>query len=115
MKRVAAVLLALAFTGCGEEDAVRATLDADARAAERRDWDAMCALRTGAAQRGFCPEEDADMDVTLGNEPVAVFYVHEGHVTDIDVDGDRATVRYDSDSVTRLRRVDDRWLIDSEG
>ena len=66
----------------------------------------MCALRTELARREFlfCTPPD--------NEPIVTFLVGTNRVTDIDVDDAQATARYDDGSITRLRKVDDKWLID---
>lgn len=109
------VLAALAVAGCGEDDKIRATLDAEGRAWQRSDWDAACALRTEAARRDFCPPVGAQTtSTTLGNEPIVTFRFKERSEPEIEVDGDLATVRYESDgdSVRRLRKVDGKWLID---
>ncbi|MDA0170342.1 hypothetical protein OJ998_14685 [Solirubrobacter taibaiensis] len=146
------ILAALLLAGCGDEEKqVRATLDADHRASERRDWAAMCALRTdvGRGEVPFCATLDAyDRAFALGDRPAAcalmteaahrellrhdpsgcgatstpaarAFGVSEaelvsevqGDLQRIDIDGDTAQARYDR-SVTTLRRVDGRWLID---
>jgi hypothetical protein len=119
MKRVVGVLTVMAFLGCGEsEKGVRATLAADRQAAERNDWANMCALRTEAGRDGFAfcaqPAGDNETSATLGNEPIVTFLVKQPELTgaDVDIDGDRATVHHEGGSVTRLRKVGDRWLID---
>lgn len=94
------------------EEQVRQTLEADTRAHKAFDWDAACALRTGEARRRYCPEEDES--ATFGNEPIATFVVTDRRPPRIEVVGDQATVRYEGGSVTRLRRINGRWLISSE-
>jgi hypothetical protein len=95
------------------EAQVRRTLGADARAHKALDWAAVCALRTGEARRRYCPETDES--TTLGNEPIVTFSFTERRPPAIDIDGDRATVRHESGSVTELRKVNGRWLISAEG
>ena len=119
MKRVLSVLAVMTVLGCGgSEKEVRATLVADRQAAEDMDWARMCALRTEAGRDGFAfclqPAEDDQTSATLGNEPIVTFLVKQPELTDIDVDihGERATVHDEDGSVTRLRKVGDRWLID---
>ena len=110
MRKIGLIIFAaLLLAGCGDgEQQVRATLTADRKAGERQDWAAMCALRTEAARREllFCTPPE--------NESIATFLVGTDRDTDIDIDVDdaQATARYDDGSITRLRKVDGRWLID---
>ncbi len=115
MRRMFLIIVAsLTVAGCGdgEKEQIRATLDADGEAWKRQDWAAACALRTEAGRRGLCPDEP-DADTVAGSEAIITFVTTDAGPPEIDVDGDRATVRYKSGSTTRLRKVDGRWLIDS--
>jgi hypothetical protein len=115
------ILAALLLAGCGDEEKqVRATLAADRKAGERRDWDAMCALRTEAGRRelAFCvaePPNESGTETTVGNEPIVTFSFKSPPLRELEVDGDQATARFDGGPTQRLRKVDDRWLIDGAG
>ena len=109
-------VLAFAALGCGEGEAkrqIRATLAARERAWTKLDFPGTCKHLTEAAQRAseWCAEDTSG--ATLGNEPIVTSHFETPKVTDIDVDGDRATVRHEDGEPTRMLRVDGRWLIDA--
>lgn len=108
--------LTFAVAGCGSADderAIRATLEARNAALTTHQFERACELLTDAAQREWgCVLPD---NTTLGNEAIVTFNFRTPRIADIDVDGDRAEVRYGSGEPTRMRKVGGRWLIDTFG
>ncbi|WP_028063754.1 hypothetical protein [Solirubrobacter soli] len=114
------------LAGCGgnDEKQIRATIADEGRAYANKDWDAVCAGRTAAGRREFLKTSlrpdaktcaEAWTPDPTDNEPIVAitFIPSKERLTGIDVDGDTARARYSSGSVTRLRKVDGRWLIDA--
>ena len=113
------IFTALLLAGCGgnDEKQVRATLDAYDRAFASGDRATACALMTEAAQRELlrydpsgCGAASTPETGEFGVSEAEIIY-EPGDLQRVEIDGDTAQARYDR-SVTTLRKVDGRWLID---
>ena len=120
MRRAGLILLAaLLLGGCGDEDKnVRATLDAYEQAFASGDRATACSLMTEAAQRELlrydpagCGAAPTPQAGAFGVSEAELVQEVQGDLQRIEVDGDTAKAHYDR-SVTTLRKVDGRWLID---
>ena len=97
---------------------MRATLDAYEQAFASGDRATACSLMTEAAQRELlrydpagCGAAPTPQAGAFGVSEAELVQEVQGDLQRIEVDGDTAKAHYDR-SVTTLRKVDGRWLID---
>lgn len=130
MRRLTVLLILIAAaTGCGasEEERVRAAVDKTDRAWEDEDYETVCAMHTEAGRRELVRNSDnpgargcADALVSDNLDEVdeGAFQTLEVgvilEITEVEIDGDRAVVRYSTGFAWRLRKVDGEWRLDAQ-